>query len=117
MDTDQFHVHIHNGGFHELLTEVRELRAEMRNFMAAIDDKIAALQAEVTRETTIEKSAVALIQGISGQIAAAVQAALAAGATTAQLQSLTDLQTTLAANDDELSAAVTANTPATPPAA
>ena len=80
--------------------------------MSALDDKIAALTTTVEEETTVEKSALALIQGISAQIAAAVAAATAAGATTAQLAALTDLQTKLAANDTELSAAVLANTPA-----
>mgnify|MGYP001614089774 CR=1 FL=1 len=82
--------------------------------MSALDDKITALQAEVAKNTTVEKSALALIQGFAAQLAAAVQAALAAGATRAQLQSLTDLQTTITANDDELAAAVLANTPAPP---
>lgn len=79
--------------------------------MAAIDDKINALNAEVTKNTTVIQSALALINGISGQIAAAVAAALAAGATPTQLQSLTDLQTSLTKNDDDLAAAVAANTP------
>lgn len=84
--------------------------------MSALDDKIAALQAEVAKNTSIEKSALALIQGFGAQLAAAVAAALAAGASAAQLQSLTDLQTSLATNDDELAAAVAANTvPAPPP--
>lgn len=82
--------------------------------MSALDDKIAALQAEVARNTTVEKSALVLIQGFGAQLTAAVNAALAAGATPAELQSLTDLATTITANDDELSAAVAANTPATP---
>ena len=82
--------------------------------MAAIDDKIAALQTEVANQTTVDNSAVALLQGLSTQLAAALAAAANAGATPAQLQALTDLQTTLAANDTTLSAAVTANTPAAP---
>jgi anti-sigma factor ChrR (cupin superfamily) len=82
--------------------------------MSLLDDKIAALTAEVANETTVEESAVALLNGIPKMIADAVAAAQAAGATPAQLQSLTDLQTTLAANDTSLAAAVTANTPAAP---
>lgn len=83
--------------------------------MSQLDDKIAALQAEITNETTVVNSAIALINGISGQIAAAVAAALAAGATPAELQALTDLQTALASNDAALAAAVSANTPPPPP--
>ncbi len=84
--------------------------------MAKLDDSIAALQAEVARNTTVEKSALALIQGFAKQLADAVAAATAAGATDAQLKSITDLQASLATNDDELAAAVQANTPAQPPA-
>jgi hypothetical protein len=80
--------------------------------MAAIDDQITALTAEVTRNTTVEKSALALIQGFSAQLTAAVNAALAAGATPAELAALTALDTTLKANDDELAAAISQNTPA-----
>lgn len=84
--------------------------------MAALDDKITALQAEVANNTTVEKSALVLIQGFAARLDAAVAAAQAAGASPAQLQSLTDLSTSLKSNDDELAAAVTANTPATPTA-
>ena len=84
--------------------------------MAALDDKIAALTAEVANNTSVEKSAAALINGFAKQLADAVAAAQAAGATPAQLQSLTDLSTSLAANDSDLAAAVAANTPAAPPA-
>jgi len=82
--------------------------------MAALDDKISALQAEVASNTTVEKSALVLIQGFSARLDAAVAAAQAAGASPAQLQSLTDLSTALKSNDDELAAAVVANTPPTP---
>ena len=84
--------------------------------MAALDDKITALQAEVTANTTVEQSAVALLNGLSTQLAAAIQAAKDAGATAAQLQSLTDLNTALNKNDTDLAAAVAANTPAAPAA-
>ena len=90
------------------------LKIEEQN-MAALDDQITALTAEVTKNTTVEKSALALINGISAQITAAVAAATAAGATPAQLASLTALNTSLNANDTELAAAVTANTPAATP--
>lgn len=82
--------------------------------MSQLDDDIAALQTEVANETTVAQSAVTLIQGIPGMIQTAVDAAIAAGATTTQLQSLVDLKNTLAANDTALSAAVAANTPAAP---
>lgn len=72
--------------------------------MAAIDD----LKAEVARNTTVEQSAVALMAGISAQLAAAI----ASGDMT-QVQAVAD---TLKANDDALAAAVAANTPAVAPA-
>ncbi len=59
------------------------------------------LTAEVARNTTVEKSALALIQGFAAALAAA-------GTDPVKLQALRD---SLAANDDELAAAVEANTP------
>ena len=67
---------------------------------------LAALQAQVAQNTTIEASAVTLIQGLAAQIAAA------AGNPAA----LTQLTTNLNASAQALAAAITANTPAAPPA-
>ncbi len=83
--------------------------------MSQLDDKIATLTAEATANTNAEKAALKIFQGIPDLIAAAVTKALAAGATPSQLQALTDLNTTLKANDDELAAAVVANTPVATP--
>lgn len=82
--------------------------------MSALDDAITQLQTDVANLTTVDQSAVALINGFAAQLAAAVAAAQAAGATATQLQSLTDLHTAITAQDDALAAAVTANTPAPP---
>lgn len=82
--------------------------------MAAIDDELTALQAQVATDTTVEQSAVTLINGISAQIAAAVAAAQAAGATPAQLAEITAITTSLGTNNTALAAAVAANTPAAP---
>lgn len=92
-----------------------QLLGQEKTHMAKLDDEITALTSEVTNNTSVENSAIKVIQGISAQIAAAVAAATAAGATTAQLASLTSLQTTLAANDTALAAAVAANTTPPPP--
>lgn len=70
--------------------------------MKELDD----LTAEVARQTTVEKSALALIQGFAGQLAAAGTDPV----------KLAELSATLKANDDELAAAVLANTPAGAPA-
>ena len=80
--------------------------------MAQIDDEIATLTADVAALTTTTGSAVALIDGISAKITAAVDAALAAGATPAQLQAITDANTALQTQTAALAAAVSANTPA-----
>ncbi len=73
---------------------------------------IAALTAQVTKATTVEKSAQTLIEGISTRIADAVAAAIANGATADQLKPVADLGTALDAESDALQTAVTANTPA-----
>ena len=71
--------------------------------MAALDD----LTAQVAANTTVEASAVTLIQGLAAQLAAA-------GTDPAKLASL---QASLKTSADSLAAAITANTPAAPPAA
>lgn len=81
--------------------------------MSALDDKITELTNEVANDTTVIQSAITLINGFAQRLAEAIAAALAAGASEAQLQSLTDLKTGLAANDQALADAVAANTPAT----
>jgi len=68
--------------------------------MAAIDD----LTAQVQQNTTVEGSAVTLIQGIAAQLAAAGQDPVKLAALQAQLKS----------SADALAAAVAANTPAAP---
>ena len=68
------------------------------------------LQAAVTRATTVEASAVELINGISARIQTAVSAALANGATAAELAPVQAEVDALKASSDALSAAVTANT-------
>lgn len=75
----------------------------------SLDTAIAALEADVTAETTANGSAIVLLNGISAQISAAVAAATAAGATPAELASMTDLQTKITANTASLAAAVAAN--------
>jgi hypothetical protein len=79
-----------------------------------LDAQIAAIALEVGNDTTVDGSALKLIQSIPGLIAAAVATALTKGATPAQLQSLSDLQDTLAKNDTVLAAAVSAGTSSAP---
>jgi hypothetical protein len=74
--------------------------------------QIEQLKTEVARVTTVNASAVTLINGISARIQKAVDEALANGATAEELAPLTDLNTALSTASTELSAAVVANTPA-----
>ncbi len=74
----------------------------------AIDD----LAATVTAETTVIESAVTLIGGFAQRLADAIAAASNAGATDAQLASLTDLNTAVTTEKQKLADAVAANTPA-----
>lgn len=72
--------------------------------------ELDALTAQVKKNTDVEKSALALIQGFNAKLDAAIAAALAQGATPEVLQALTDLSAEIKAGDDELAAAVLANT-------
>ena len=72
------------------------------------------LAAQVTANTNVEASALALINGIAARIQAAVDAVIAGGASAADLAPVTDEIAALKASSDALSAAVQANT--TPPA-
>lgn len=65
---------------------------------------------QVTKATTVEKSAEALINGIKQRIDDAVAAAIANGATAEELQPVSDLSNALDAESDALQAAVDANT-------
>lgn len=80
-----------------------------------LDDAITQLQSDVAAETAVNQSAITLINGIPALVQTAVQQALAAGATPAQLQAFNDLDAALKSQATGLAAAVTANTP-TPPA-
>jgi hypothetical protein len=76
--------------------------------------QLADLTNEITNATSVEASATTLINGIAAQIQAAVQAAIANGATAAELQPVADLGVQLQQQSDTLQAAITANTPASP---
>ncbi len=68
--------------------------------------ELDTLTAQVTANTTVEGSAIVLIQGLASQIAAA-------GTDPAKLSALS---ASLKVSADALAAAITANTPAAPPA-
>jgi hypothetical protein len=84
------------------LAQIKELlHREGHVIMSALDD----LTAQVTANTSLEQSAITLIQGLAAQLAAA-------GTDPAKLAALT---TQLNSSSAALAAAITANTPAAPP--
>ena len=70
------------------------------------------LQAQVKANTDAEDAATLLINGIAARVQSAVDAAIANGATAAELAPVTDEVVALKKSADALSAAVVANTPA-----
>lgn len=74
------------------------------------------LQAEVAEDVTIMGSATKLINGFAARVQAAVDAALANGATAEQLAPVQAEIDALNAGSNDLAAAVAANTPPAPPA-
>lgn len=76
--------------------------------MAVLDDLAAQVQA--TLDT--EDAAILLIQGFAARVQAAVDAAIAGGATAAQLAPVQDEVNALKAKTDALAAAVVAGGPA-----
>lgn len=99
-----------------VLNAILAIQQKEMTMSGTLASAIQALTAEVAQETTVEQSAIELISGIPGLIAAAIAQAQAAGATPAQLQAITDAVSQITASSTSLAAAVTANTPATAPA-
>jgi hypothetical protein len=75
---------------------------------------LQALADQVKATTDVEASATLLINGFAARIQAAVTAALAGGATTAQLAPIQAEVDAMKASAAALASAVTANTPAAP---
>ncbi len=83
----------------------------MENRMAQLDTHIVALTTDVTAIVGTVDSAIALINGISDRVAAAVAEAIAAGATVEQLEAIDRLGISLRDKSEDLATAVAANTP------
>lgn len=114
------HTHVHNHAhFHGCHCHVDTILAaiqELKTTMSAISDQLDALRANVAKVETSEASVIAFVQGVPALIQAAVDAAIAAGATPQELAAFGELNTRLSADADKIAADVTANTPAeTPP--
>jgi hypothetical protein len=97
------------------LSRIIEKKRKGKGRKMTLDEELSALTTEVTNLQTVDESARVLINGIAGQIAAAVTVALAAGATTAQLSTLTQLTDAIRTQNTSLAAAVAQNTPAPAP--
>lgn len=122
---NELHVHFHFDGLtinvvHSadpaLTSLIQSIKQEIRNMSSNVQAGLDKLAADVAQLTTVDQSAVALIQGFGAQLAAAVAAAQAAGATPEQLQAFDDLSAGIEARTSDLAAAVAAATPAAPAA-
>jgi hypothetical protein len=109
------HIHFHSDEG-QVLTALDAIATKLDNLikkeetdMANVQKDIVSLTAQVAQNTSVEESAVTLINGIAAQLAAAIAAGNPAA--------LDALQAQLAASASDLGAAITANTPAAPPAA
>ena len=75
-----------------------------------MNQSLESMRAAVEKATTVEQSAVTLINGTAARIQAAVDAALANGATAEELAPVQAEADALSASADALAAAVQANT-------
>jgi hypothetical protein len=110
---ETIHVHIHDDRetthiLRRIESNIAFLKQQGVSEMAEIDDLIAAVAAE----KTVDDSAVALLTTLTGQINTLVQNATDLATLKTQITGVTS---SVAANTQELSDAVVANTPAAPP--
>ena len=102
----------------QLLTQGDKIMSTLADVQALI----ATLTADVAADATVEQSAITLLNGLTksiGDLSAQLAAAIASGdpvALQAAADALAAQNTALASNTAALAAAVTANTPAAPPA-
>jgi len=105
----QVHVYLHQVNdpdpqtlslLQQVIQQLNSMETKENTIMAALDD----LTAQVASNTTVEGSALTLIQGLAAQLAAAIASGNPAA--------LSNLQTQLKSSADALAAAVAANTPA-----
>ena len=93
-----------SGSAHEGSSDLHQIRAIINQLGNSIMTSIADLQARVAANTEVTASAVLLIQGLKAKLDAAI-----ASGDPSQLQALSD---SLAASDQALADAISANTPA-----
>jgi hypothetical protein len=99
-------VYIHDVGADHKLDRIISMLGEVIHKEVVMAGELDALTAQVTENTTLEGSAITLIQGIAQKLADAIAAGNPAA--------LTALQVQLKTSADALAAAITANTPASP---
>lgn len=85
------------------------LLLRLKDMNAQVDQNFLDLQASVAADTTVEQSAITLLQGLSAQLTAAL-----AAAANGDSAALPALKAQIDANAAALAAAITANTPAAP---
>ncbi len=117
-------VHAQNAVLADIRATVNFLTSKvllMSNVLDPITAELSTLQAAVAAATTVEQSAITLLNGLGGQVtalAAQLAAAIANQADPAQVSAivaqLNGLGVTIQADSTALAAAVTANTPAAP---
>lgn len=91
--------------FHRIHRELRKIRELLEQWRIEMSKAFDDLKAQVEQNTSVEQSAVTLIERIADQLESAGTDPVA----------LADLQTSLRASADRLAAAVSANTPAEQP--
>lgn len=98
----EIHFHFHESAdLSEVLSKLSLILSQQEAQMASITE----LEAEVARNTTVDESAIALIEGIVARLEEAAGDQVKIDALTADLR----------ARNDALAAAVAANTPSEPP--
>lgn len=92
----------------EALRNVQSIAATLANLEKVMSEQMDALAQQVSQNTTVVESAIALINGFSQRLSDGIAAAQAG-----DLSKLTDLETELATEDQKLAQAVADNTQAT----
>lgn len=107
----------HGAEFRGLKDAVHHLKKRIEDMDKDLQAKLDKLTADVAALASAEHAAVALLNGLSEQLKAAIAAASGAGATPEQLAAFDALDAGITASTADLAAAVTANTAATTPSA
>lgn len=94
------------------ITTLAEIANRMETMSGTMQGELDELRANVEKLTTVRAGVEALVSGIPAMIQAAVDDAVAKGATPEQLAAFDEMNATLQAQIDGVASAVTSNTPA-----